>query len=311
MRRNVRLAAVFLVGLGLFGAAGGQSSSPPALRAARFSASETVVTFMNGGQKVVGTLTTPGGASGLLPVVLMLHGFGSTRQELPIKNTQEAIFSRTARVLAEQGYATLRIDFRGSGESGGIWPDTTFSSQISDAHAALAFLGTQPQLDGNRIGVLGLSQGGLVAAVTAASEPRVKSLVLWSPVAIPAQTFGDLFGKDTVAKGLASGGQPITFKLPWGAEVTLKTGYFEDLFNVDPLAEITKYNRPMLVVVGLKDTTVTPQPQSGQLYLKYHPGQEKLVKLDADHVFGSLDVGPERLDEAIAWSADWLSGTLK
>jgi uncharacterized protein len=310
MWQNKRLAAAFLVGLGLLGAALSQSSNPPPLKTASFSAAETVVTFANQGQKIVGTWTTPSGANGPLPTVLMLHGFGSTRQELPINNTKETMFSRTARVLAEQGYASLRIDFRGSGESEGAWPDTTFSSQISDARAAIAFLGAQSQVDVKRIAVLGLSQGGLVAATTAAAEPRVKSLILWSPVAVPAQTFGDLFGKDIVAKGLASNGQPITFKLPWGAETTLKTGFFEDLFNINPVAEITKYRRPMLVVVGLKDTTVTPQPQAGGLYIKYHPGQEKLVKLDADHVFDIFGAGPERLDEGVAWSVDWLTTTL-
>jgi uncharacterized protein len=310
MRQNKRLVAAFLVGLGLLGMAISQSSNPPVLKAAGFSASETVVNFPNQGQKIVGTWTIPGGANGPFPTVLMLHGFGSTRQELPINNTKETMFSRTARVLAEQGYASLRIDFRGSGESEGAWPDTTFSSQISDARAAIAFLAAQSQVDVKRLAVLGMSQGGLVAATTVATEARVKSLILWSPVAIPAQTFGDLFGKNNVAKGLASKGQPITFKLPWGAETTLKTGFFEDMFNINPVAEITKYRRPMLVVVGLKDTTVTPQPQAGGLYIKYHPGQEKLVKLDADHVFDIFGAGPERLDEAVAWSVDWLTGTL-
>jgi uncharacterized protein len=310
MWQRKRLVAAFLVGLSLFGAAISQSSNPPALKAASFSAVETVINFPNQGQKIIGTWTTPSGATGPFPTVLMLHGFGSTRQELPINNTKETMFSRTARVFAEQGYASLRIDFRGSGESEGAWPDTTFSSQISDARAAIAFLGAQSQVDVKRIAVLGMSQGGLVAATTAAAESRVKSLILWSPVAIPAQTFGDLFGKDTVAKGLASKGQPITFKLPWGAETTLKTGFFEDMFNIDPLAEITKYPRPLLVVVGAKDTTVTPQPQAGGLYIKYHSGQEKLVKLDADHVFDIFGAGPERLDEAVAWSVDWLGGTL-
>jgi uncharacterized protein len=315
MRANKRLAAAFLVGLGLcsvgiFGVAISQSSSPPALKAAGFTASETVVNFSNQGQKIVGTWTVPKDAKGPLPTVLMLHGFLSTRQELPVNGTKETMFLRTARVLAEQGYASLRIDFRGTGESEGAWPDTTFSSQISDAKAAVEFLSGQAQVDKGRIAVLGLSQGGLVAAATAAADRRVKSLILWSPVAVPAQTFGDMLGKENIAKGLASKGEAITIKLPWGPETNLKTGFFEDLFQVNPIAEITRYSRPMLVVVGKKDTTVFPQPQAGGLYIKYHPGKEKLVALDADHVFDIFGAGPERMDEGVAWSVDWLAGTL-
>jgi uncharacterized protein len=310
MRHPTRLAAAFLVGLGMFGVAISQTSSPPALKTAGFTALETVVNFPNTGQKIVGTWTVPKDAKGPLPTVLMLHGFSGQRQELPINTTKEAMFSRTARVLAEQGFASLRIDFRGSGESEGAWPDTTFSGQISDARAAIAFLTKQAQVDPKRVAVLGLSQGGLVAAATAAAEAQVKTLVLWSPVAVPPQTFSDLLGRENVLKGLASKGEPITIKLPWGADTILKTGFFEDLFKVNPIAEIAKYERPMLVVVGSKDMTVSPQPQSGQLYLEYHPGQEKLVVLDADHVFDVLGAGPEKLDEGIAWSVDWLSSTL-
>jgi uncharacterized protein len=310
MRQSKRLMASLFIGLTFLGLAISQNASAPPLEAARYVALERVVNLENQAQKIVATWTIPDGATAPYPTVLILHGFTGQRQEAPIINTKEAMFSRTARVLAEQGYASLRIDFRGSGESEGAWADTTFGSQISDARASIAFLKRQPQVDRNRIGVLGLSQGGLVAAATAAAERSVKSLILWSPVAVPAQTFADLLGKETIAKGLASNGQPVTAKLPWGAETTLKTGFFEGLFQVNPIAEITQYKRPLLVVVGLKDTIVAPQPQSGQLYLTYHPGQEQLVTLDGDHLFDILGTGPEWLDEGIAWSVNWLKETL-
>ncbi len=310
MQHRKQLVAVLLTGLAVIGMAISQGSNPPPLETARFSALESVVNFSNQGQKIVATWTVPNGAQTPYPTVLMLHGFNGQRQELPINNTKETMFGRTARVLAEQGYASLRIDFRGSGESEGAWADTTFSSQISDARAAVQFLSRQRSVDRNRISILGLSQGGLVAAATAAAERSVKSLILWSPVAIPVQTFGDLLGKDTITKGLASQGQEITAKLPWGAEIKLKIGFFEDLFKINPIAEITRFKRPLMVVVGLKDNIVAPQPQAGQSYLEYHPGTEKLVMLDGDHLFDILGAGPERLDDAIAWSVNWLGETL-
>jgi hypothetical protein len=100
--------------------------------------------------------------------------------------------------------------------------------------------------------------------------------------------------------------------LPWGAKTSLKTPFFEDLYVVDPLAEITQYKGPLAVVVGLRDDLVAPQPQYGQAYLNYHPGDdsELLVKLDGDHVFDILATGPNVLDDAVAWSLAWLKKTL-
>jgi uncharacterized protein len=303
------LVTALFVGISLIGMALSQEAIAP-LPAARFGATENVVTLVSQGQKIVGTWTVPAGATAPYPTVLMLHGFLSTRQELPVNNTKETMFSRTARILAEQGFASLRIDFRGSGESEGKWEDTTFSSQMTDARAAIAFLNKQANVDTKKIAVLGMSQGGLVAASIAATERSIRSLVLWSPVSSPAQTFSDMFGSANITKGLASNGQAINIKLPWGAETQLKTGFFEDLFKINPIAEIAIYSRPLLVVVGKKDTTVTPQPLSGQLYLNYHRGEEKLVVLDADHVFGIFGTGPEHLDEGISESVRWLEKTL-
>lgn len=134
--------------------------------------------------------------------------------------------------------------------------------------------------------------------------------MLWSPVANPSQTYSDLLGKDSVTKALANPSQPITAKLPWGAETTLKGTFYQELFTINPVAEITRYYRPLLVVVGLKDTVVAPQPQSGQLYLTYHSGMEKLVTLDADHVLDILGAGPGPLDQAIDACLAWLRLTL-
>lgn len=311
MWQSKPLAVTLFIGLTLLGAAISQGSKPPPLKAAKYTVSDSVINFSNQGQKIVANWAIPKGATAPYPAVVILHGFTGQRQELGVSGTTETLFSRTARLLAEQGYASLRIDFRGSGESIGTFTfaDTTFSSQISDARAAIDFLSRQPQVDHKRIAILGLSQGGLVGATVAAADSQVKSLILWSPVAVPSQTFGDLLGREAITKGLASKGKAISVTVPWGLSVELKTKFFEDLFRINPIAEITRYNRPLLVVVGLKDQVVTPQPQAGQLYLEYHPGREKLVILDADHIFDAQS-GPKHLDEGIAWSINWLEQTL-
>ena len=90
---------------------------------AEYSVSESDISFSNMDETVIGTLALPDGA-GPFPIALLLHGFTGTRHELPVVGTEDSMFSRAARWLGERGVASLRIDFRGSGESDGAWEDT-------------------------------------------------------------------------------------------------------------------------------------------------------------------------------------------
>ena len=272
---------------------------------AQYSVSESDVRFSSQGQTVVGTLAMPDG-EGPAPVVLLLHGFTGTRQELPVVGTEDTMFSRAARWLGERGVASLRIDFRGSGESEGAWEDTTFSGQIADVSAALDYLETLEGIDSGRASILGLSQGGLVGAAAAGRDARVSNLVLWSAVSNPVMSYGILLGYDNLLAGAVAGDELMTIELPWGAETSLRGPFFEDIFLVDPVAEIASYAGPLLVVNGARDTTVTPQPHAGQVFLDYHEGAEALVLLDGDHIFDVLAGVTDAIDEALAYSLAWL-----
>ncbi len=187
--------------------AAGQPTAPAAA-----AVHETIVTIQSEGQNVIGTLALPQRGATSYPVVLMLHGFTNVRDELPVAGTDEKMYERMARVLGEHGMASLRIDFRGSGDSDGAWADTTFTGQIADALAAIDFLDALPAVDMARLAVLGFSQGGLVAAQIAARDARIDNVVLWSAVANPPDTYKHILSDATVAAGLASGGKPPVIK---------------------------------------------------------------------------------------------------
>jgi fermentation-respiration switch protein FrsA (DUF1100 family) len=272
-----------------------------------------LITFENDGGTVIGTYLAPAEADGPVPAVLLLHGFTGARDEGPVMQEDgsftDYMYSRTADVLAQNGIASLRIDFRGSGASVDemTFEETTFSGQVSDALAAVEWLDADEAI--GSIGVLGLSQGGLVGAITAEADERVDSLVLWSPVANPVDTYKTVLGADAVLMGLD---QPATeATLPWGAVITLNQPFFEELYTTDPVAAISRYAGPLQVVVGERDDVVTPQPQYGGTYLSQHEGEEELVVLDGDHAFDVFSGnGAPALDEAIAESVDWFVETL-
>ncbi len=286
---------------------------------AKYQWEERTVSFQNEGMNLVCSLVLPKIAKEV-PVVLILNGFAGDRREIKIPGTNEYLWERLSRILAEQGLASLRIDFRGSGDSDGEFTMTTFSTQISDAIAAISFirLHLRDLVDWKSIGVLGFSQGGLVGACTASRDERVESLLLWSPVSHAPIVYEGLFSKAGLKQGLAlpAGG---TITLPiyvndayvnW--DVPLGKGFFEELFRIDPVAEVSRhYTGPLMALCGATDPLIWPQPYMSELYLTYHEGFEKMVMLDADHAFNYWDgPEPEKFHDACYWSAAWFLYTL-
>jgi hypothetical protein len=251
------------------------------------------------------------------PVVITLNGFAEDRFYKEIPNTGgEHFYPRLSRILAEQGFATLRVDYRGSGDSDGDYTMTTFSTQISDALAAVKHICSKLRrtVDWKNIGMLGFSQGGLVTSVAASMEDKIDSVVLWSAVASPPITYSSLLPLDGIKDGLVlPDGGTITLPIYVGdiylGDIELGKGFFQDMFLVDPVAAIRGYEGPMMYVAGIKDIIVWPQPHAGQMFLNYHNGFEKLIVLNGDHEFDS-DYSFEVFDEAVYWAVAWFIKTL-
>lgn len=124
------------------------------------------VTFPNvpAGISLAGTLTLPPG-DGPFPAAILITGSGA-------QDRDETIFSHKpflvwADALTRRGVAVLRYDDRGVGGSGGGTPEETTADFATDAAAALAYLRTRPEIDGRRIGLIGHSEGGLIAPMVA------------------------------------------------------------------------------------------------------------------------------------------------
>lgn len=261
-------------------------------------AAEETVEFNVQGQKVVGTLNLPDGVENP-PVILLLHGFSGSRDELEIPAVTEGIYERAARIWAERGVASLRIDYRFNGDSDGEFADSTMSAHVEDGLAALDYLATSGKVDADRMALVGWSMGGAVgSAVAARTSHELDAVALWAPGVNMAASLTSMFGPDVIKAGLKSTDAPVKVTLPWGAEIELKAAFFESLFQLDPVAEITAYRGPLFVAVGTNDEVVFPQPASGQVLLDYHDGDEELFVRPMDHVFNAF-AGTEQVDELI------------
>jgi len=129
---------------------------------------EERVTFPSDGLRLAAVLHTPDGG-GRRPAFLVLHGFGS--------NKDSGVSVAVCTMLADIGYAALRLDFRGCGESEGPRGRVICLEQVADTANALTFLAGRPEVDPERIGVIGNSFGAAVAIYAAGVDPRVAACV--------------------------------------------------------------------------------------------------------------------------------------
>lgn len=127
------------------------------------------------GPQLAGTLLLPMGA-GPWPAVVLVHGSGRLNRDADIFGHK--IFLVLADHLARRGIAVLRYDKRGVHGSSGNYAAATSLDFADDAQGAVAFLRTRPEIDIRHIGMIGHSEGGLIAPVVAARDPAVAFVVM-------------------------------------------------------------------------------------------------------------------------------------
>lgn len=130
-----------------------------------------------------GTLTVPPG-TGPFPCAVFITGSGQQdRDEMIFEHRPFAIL---ADDLARRGIASLRCDDRLVGKSKGDVSKATSASFATDTEAQVAFLKTRPELDAQKIGLIGHSEGGLIAPMLAAKpENKIAFLVLLAGPGVP------------------------------------------------------------------------------------------------------------------------------
>ncbi len=128
------------------------------------------ITFVNRyGITLAADMYTPKGAKGKLPAIAVSGPFGA------VKEQSSGLY---AQQLAERGYLTIAFDPSFTGESGGQ-PRRVASPDINteDFSAAVDFLSVQPNVDANKIGILGVCGWGGIAIEAAINDPRIKATV--------------------------------------------------------------------------------------------------------------------------------------
>ena len=155
-----------------------QDPQPP------FPYEEQEVIFENipAGIQLAGTLTIPEGA-GPFPVMVTISGSGS--QDRNSTFFEHKPFWVIADYLARLGIAVLRYDDRGVGGSTNSSTEATTSDLAGDVQAAVSFLMAHPDIDPNRIGLIGHSEGGIIAPMVTTEIEDIALIVLLAGPGVP------------------------------------------------------------------------------------------------------------------------------
>lgn len=222
---------------------------------------EPVTVTTPAGHTLAGTLTRPAGHAAA-PAVVMITGSGSQDrdQAIPMLRGYRP-FREVADALSRNGIAVLRLDDRGFGESTGDAASATSADLADDIRAGLAYLRSRPDVIRDRLGLVGHSEGGLIAPMIAATDTTLAGIVL---IAGPARTGRDIIayqqrfaidrsGLDPTARDSALAAaqdqtEQLAERMPW-------LRYFLDH---EPLATAGKVRHtPVLVLHGETDQQVT------------------------------------------------------
>jgi pimeloyl-ACP methyl ester carboxylesterase len=242
-----------------------------------------------GAIELAGTLTVPPGA-GQFPAALLISGSGpNTRDENVFGHK---IFLVLADYLTRHGFAVLRVDKRGVGESTGNTSTATTEDYAQDAAAEFAWLIHQPRIAAARTGLIGHSEGGLIAAMVASQDPKVGFVVM---LAGPGEKGEDVIVSQVKALNAASGIPPAMQdknaaverailniimaapsdaavpaalaaaeangeipKIPPAQIAVLASPWYRSFLNTDPATYLEKLRCPVLALIGSKDVQVPP-----------------------------------------------------
>ncbi len=257
------------------------------------------VVIENQGQKIFGIFHRPLSPDPC-PAILLCHGLAGN------KSGKSRLYVALSQKLAEQGIASLRIDFRGSGDSEGEFSEMTLESEVSDALLALEFLKTIPDIYTQRIGLFGRSVGGMVALKAARCYGEIKSLAIW---ASPFDTHQWQQQWQLAHAPQISQEQRLNM-MRFNGQLPSYT-FFKQLFDSRMDDELTALTQiPLLHIHGEKDNVVAIEHANRYMRSREQAtGISEFIRLpNTDHDFSHPQEQQLAINKTCRWFADTLQG---
>ena len=298
---------------------------------APYTAEEVTVTTPMG-HTLAGTLTLPKSASRAQRVgaIVTITGSGPEERDEAIGIDGYRPFRQFADSLARRGIATLRMDDRGTGASKGVHKGATSADFGEDIRAGLAYLRTRPEIDTTHLGLLGHSEGAIIAPIVALKEPSLRALVLLAGVARPAREVLDFQMKNNInhnARFSQTQKDSAINAIPQAVEKMMAADPWMAYFLVhDPAADARQLKTPaVLMLTGANDQQADARQipdwmaafvaaGNKDVTAQVLPGLNHLFVVDPDGFPGNYAKlpAPVRVDpNVVGFVTDWLVRRLK
>lgn len=219
---------------------------------------EPVTVPAESGVTLAGTLTIPSG-TGRVPAVITISGSGADDRDesAPVAGGYRP-FRDLADTLARRGIAVLRFDDRGVGQSGGDFGTATERTFAADVGRALAYMRTRPDIEPERLAVVGHSEGARVAMLVASEDARLAGVVLMAGAAQPRLAMVAQLERVIAADTALAARHDSIVRAYERRLDSMALTMRREVLRWDPGALARRIRAPVLVLQGATDTQVPP-----------------------------------------------------
>ncbi len=265
------------------------------------------------------TLTIPAGR-GPFPAAILIAGSGPLDRDEDVNG--HLVFLVLSDYLTRHGFAVLRADKRGVGESTGDFSEALTTDFASDVEAGVSYLKTRKDVDAHKIGLIGHSEGALIAPMVAAKRSGdVAFLVLMAGPGVP----GDEFAAEQTRTLMEARGEALGADVPVNGYLPFQpnTPWLRAFLTIDPADALRKVACPALAINGSKDRQVLPGPNLAGIRTALESGGNPHFEVQElpglNHLFQTAETGwpreyghieetiaPAALDKISSWIGKWL-----
>lgn len=234
-----------------------------------------------------------------VPLVVMLHGTGSNKDEAG------DAYVTYSKELAKNGISSIRFDFIGTGDSDVSYDNYSFKTAIDDANTVINHATTLPRIDTDKIGIMGWSQGGTIAMLTAAQNTNIKSIVTWAGAPDMSISITDEDYNVAQKQGY------VVKSFDWRDDLNFGIDWYKDVKSTDVLAEFAKSTAPILAINGSDDTVVTPDNANKIVSASSSKISKEYIIDGADHTFNIFSDDKTSFNNLCTETTQWFKTTLK